>query len=106
MEAQVEFTVSLPFKIKKKPNHYVTHCPVLDVWSQAPTKKLAIENLVKALQLFLMSCYERGVLNQVLKDCGFTPVRKIKRKTGTKNEQQVKIPLPFVIDSEMAQCRG
>ena len=50
---------------------YVSHWPTLDVYSQGPTEDVAVRNLVEALELFLASCYRRGQLDRVLKDCGF-----------------------------------
>ena len=53
---------------------YVSHCDPLDVCSQGDTEKEAIANLNEAVQIFLSTCYEMGTLNDVLKDCGLTPL--------------------------------
>jgi predicted RNase H-like HicB family nuclease len=77
MKTSVTFHASLPIKIKKKNKYYVSCCHVLDVWSQGETKMKATENLREALQLFLIDCFERGTLDKVLKESGFTSSKPI-----------------------------
>ena len=57
---------------------YVSHCDPLDVCSQGDTEKEAIANLDEAVQIFLSTCYEMGTLNDVLKECGLTPLSEYK----------------------------
>ena len=52
---------------------YIAQCPALDVFSQGNTKDEAESNLKEALDLFVESCKERGVLVDVLKECGVWP---------------------------------
>ncbi len=101
---QIEFSISLPFRIKKEGKYYISNCPVLDVWSQGGSEKRAIENLIEALQLFLVDCYERGVLDRALKECGFKAAPK--RRKAPRPESTVTVPLPFIIDKQRAQCHG
>ena len=101
MQMTVVFEVSLPFAVKRDGKWFVSCCPPLDVYSQGPTAKKAVENLVDAVQLFLMSCYERGTLDQVLKKSGFRP--RISRRPGGRKataraEDRIKVPLSFVIE--------
>lgn len=103
VKAQIVFTVSLPFTVKKDGKYYVSSCPVLDVWSQGKTEKKAEENLKEAVQLFLMNCFERGTLEKVLKECGFVPAKKSPlEKQQFKSKQKINVPLPFIIDSQLA----
>ena len=92
------FQVVLPIKIKKKPGIYVSSC---DVHSQGYTEAEARKNIEEAVRLFITSCFERGTLEDVLKECGFqvisTPLR---RKTNGKNF--ITVPIPF---SAKNQCR-
>ena len=60
------FNVQLPYAVKRNGVAHVAWCPALDVYSQGPSHKKAVKNLADALRLFLMSCYERGTLDQVL----------------------------------------
>lgn len=103
LKQTITFNVSLPFKIKKENGTYISHCPILDVWSQGPSKKAAIENLVEAVQLFLINCYKRGVLDQVLKESGFVPLKVIrKRRAARPATDTINIHLPFEIHSQSA----
>ena len=69
----VTFTIKVPIEIIKRNNVYVACCPILDVNSQGENEANAIENIKDAIQLFLISCFERGVLDKALKERGFTP---------------------------------
>lgn len=107
MQPEIVFTVSLPFTIKKDGNYYISYCEVLDVWSQGKTQKKAEENLTEAVRLFLMNCFERGTLDKVLKECGFVPSKKSTiKKQQIKSKKKISVPLPFVIDSQLAKCQG
>ena len=88
----IKMTLKIPVSVKKNENWYVSCCPVLNVFSQGKTEKKAKENLADALYLFLTSCLERGVLDEVLKESGF---KKVSKKVGTspKNEDYIDIPL-------------
>lgn len=95
---QVIFTIQLPAQVKKSGKWYMSSCPVLDVHSQGETEKNALNNLIEALRLFLVSCFERGVLDEVLSDCGFKPVEvkgPIKAQPFPKKYKSINVPLPF-----------
>ena len=81
-------------------------CPVLDVWSQGETRTEAKENLREALQLFLIDCFERGTLDKVLKESGFTAARTPIKEQSPKLSQRLEVALPFIIDDRQAKCQG
>jgi hypothetical protein len=56
------------------------------VSSQGRTRDQAARNLIEAAQLFLEDCFERGTLEEVLKDCGFTISRGGARPQATGGE--------------------
>ena len=70
--ARVSLTLTVDGEVWREGDVYVSHCPVLDVYSQGDSEQEAGANLFEALQLFIQSCYERGTLDAVLKECGFT----------------------------------
>ena len=76
MEQHIKFVMQVPFRIQHDEVGYIACCPPLDVVSQGETEKEAKKNLAEALQLFISSCYKRGTLDAVLKECGFTPTRQ------------------------------
>lgn len=88
---QVEFTV--PAEVREERAYFVAGYPPLDVFSQGKTEELALANLAEALQLFVESCYQRGTLETVLKDCGF----KLDEDRGRSRESRwmVRVPLPI-----------
>ena len=104
MKTSVTFHTSLPVRITKKKKYYVSCCPVLDVWSQGETKTEAAENLRDALQLFLIDCFDRGTLDKVLKESGFTAARTPPKKRMSKLRQSIDVTLPFIIDNSQAKC--
>ena len=91
----IQFRMRVPVEVKHSGDWFVASCPVLDVHSQGTTEKKAIANLTEALQLFVESCYERGVLEQVLKECGFEPASEVQPRRARK-EHTIEVPLPLV----------
>lgn len=105
MKLPVQFNMQLPVKITKKEKWYVSSCPVLDVYSQGDTLENAKKNLIEALSLFLISCFERGTLDAVLQDCGFRPVTSGRLSIRTQPDDYINVPLPFMIDmNKHRQC--
>lgn len=101
MTASVKVEFTLPAEVREAGDgggYYVSVCPPLDVLSQGETEEAALANLVEALQLFVQSCFERGTLEAVLKDCGFVPGRNIREVA--EGERVVRVPLPLVAQAE------
>ena len=103
---KVEFNVKLPFTITKRAKWFLATCPILDVHSQGETEEKAKKNLVEATSLFLISCIERGTLDEVLKKCGFTPIHPISGPIKTipamGNENYINVPIPYLIEPSSA----
>ena len=99
------FQVTLPAKIKKKKDRYVFSCDVLDINTQGYTEEEARKNLIEAIKLFFVSCYERGTLDEALKECGFRALR-----SSTKSVREagfVTVPIPFSTRSHcVRECRA
>ncbi len=106
---KVEFNVKLPFRITKRARWFLASCPILDIHSQGETLEKAKKNLVEATSLFLISCFERGTLDEVLKKCGFTPIHQIPGLSKTMptmgHENYISVPIPFLVDSG-TECRA
>jgi predicted RNase H-like HicB family nuclease len=104
----VQFNLQLPAEIKEKGKLFIANYPVLDVCTQGSTLEQAKKNLSEALSLFFISCYERGTLETVLRNCGFHPVINSNQLIDTPQlqmEDYVNVPLPFMIDmNKHAQC--
>jgi predicted RNase H-like HicB family nuclease len=92
---RVELTLHLPIRITKKQKWTIASCPILDVHAQGETEKKAKNNLVEALYLFFTSCFERGTLDTVLKECGFNPVHVPSKRRRGPEEEYIDVPIPF-----------
>jgi predicted RNase H-like HicB family nuclease len=91
--------MKLPSRIRKKGKWFISSCPVLDVFSQGRTRAEAEKNLSDALVSFLVSCHERGTLDQVLRESGFVAISApaAKPSRARRKSTQVVVPVPFEI---------
>ena len=89
---RIKITLSLPVEVVKKRKWYVASCRALDVASQGDTPEAAKGRLEEALIVFLESCLERGVLEEVLRECGFAPALSDESEAGAAQDT-VEIPL-------------
>ena len=73
MRALLNFELKVPAEVYKGPTAFIARCPIFDVSSQGKTPVEAKKNLVDALTLFVTTCFERGTLDAVMKELGYTP---------------------------------
>src|SRR6201998_213418 len=92
MQASMEF--KLPAQVKKKGKWFISSCDLLDVHSQGRTREQAERNLQDALATFLLSCYERGTLETVLREAGFVPAvgPRTKLRAAARRSKEVTVP--------------
>lgn len=102
---KVFFELTVPIKIKKEDDVFVSCCPVLDLYSQGDTEAEAKKNIFEVVRLFITSCFERGTLDAVLKECGFHTI-----KAGgavPKDHGFIKVPIPFNVKGGCpAECHA
>lgn len=92
---RVEFQLTVQITVRHDEGvGHVSCCPALDVFSQGNTEEEARRNLCEALQLFIVSCCQRGTLGQVLMNCGLEPDNDPIRIEESDNV--VHIPLPLI----------
>lgn len=99
----LEITFKLPVEVKKKGKIFVSCCPAFDLWSQGDSKDEAEKNIKEAAGLFIVSCFERGTIDQVLKDCGFHPIHTATGNfvsgsaplSDTPDQLMIDVPIPF-----------
>lgn len=100
---KVTFIVKVPIVIEEADDieGYYAECPPLEIISQGGNKREAEKNIKDAVEAFLFSCFERGTLNDVLKECGFKPVQGTYKSTafkGTRNTKSIDVPLPLTVN--------
>jgi predicted RNase H-like HicB family nuclease len=102
----IDMSIRIKAKVKKKGSYFVAQCPALDLFSQGDTRSEAKENMKEAAGLFLISCIERGTLNQVLKECGFSVVKtEVDLVAKNDDEEEIEIPLHLLSQyKESGQC--
>lgn len=111
MQLQVTFTLNLPVFYTERESWVVASCPILDVHSQGETREAARKNLSEATSLFLISCFERGTLDAVLKECGFRAGKVPSEPTEDeipRDEDYMNVPIPFLVNNSdpERQCRA
>ena len=68
------------------------------------TEEEAKKNMIEAIRLFIVSCFEKGTLDAVLKECGFKPIKKIMHTP--KYHKFVTVPIPFNIATHHSVCHA
>ena len=110
MQTKIMLSAKLPLKLIKRKRWVVASCPILDVHSQGETEEKAKKNLIEALTLFFISCFERGALDSVLKQCGFsagTALTISKKKQLATPQDYINVPIPFVVDqNKQSRCHA
>lgn len=74
VRCDVSITIRLQTWYRRDGREWLAWCPAIDVMSQARTKVKAMESLREAVELWFESCFERGVLNEALVECGFSKI--------------------------------
>lgn len=90
---KIKMTLELPVEIFEEEIWYVANCPTLDVASQGDTPEEAKAHLIEALVGFLETCIAHGTLDEVLRDCGFSPVAPGKPEDTELPGDTVEVPL-------------
>jgi predicted RNase H-like HicB family nuclease len=102
---QLKMKMELPVEVTKDDGWFISSCHVLDIHSQGKTENKALENIAEALELFLLSCFERGTLVEVLKESGFKPQQKAVPATKkTDRSRLLDIGIPFNFKPSRSVC--
>jgi predicted RNase H-like HicB family nuclease len=93
---QIEFHFYLFGVMKREGGWYIAHCPPLDITTQGKTASEARQNLHEAAELFVISCMERGTLDQALRELGFVSAKRLSRPLPDKGfRMNIPVPLRF-----------
>jgi len=88
MQASMELS---PAQVRKRGSGSSRRAILLDVHSQGHTREQAERNLKDALATFLLSCYERGTLEIVLRET-FLHTKDLSRRTFSDESQHPHLP--------------
>jgi len=92
--------IKIPVQIIKEDNIFVAHTPALDLCTQGDTYEEAEKMLGEMIHIFFEECIERGTIEQVLKDCGWTKIAQKKkwippsREVITEKNEAFTVPCP------------
>jgi predicted RNase H-like HicB family nuclease len=98
----MEVTDKIDFKlavfVTKRRKWHLAVCPILDLAAQGPTPEKAVESLRDAVRGFVADCFERGVLEKVLKNAGFGPAESGTRQMPRRSRRGGRIlSVPFYL---------
>ncbi len=94
MRGAIQVAFNLFGTVKRKGKWYIAYCPPLDLTTQGKSVSEARQNLVEASELFVISCLERGTLDQALRELGFVPVKAVTERLPA-NAFKMVIPVPM-----------
>jgi len=103
--ATMSLSISLPVEFTTEGDVIVASCDEIGVYSQGCTGEEAKRNIVEAINLFLITCFEMGTLSDVLKDCGFRP-NLGGQYCDINGREHVDVVLPFIAAKQMRECRA
>ncbi len=91
----ITIEMRLPVRYTEEDGVIVSHCPVLDISSMGDDEDEAAANLKDAIIGFVESCYDRGVLDKVLSECGFQRIEDLERDAIGDMEDVIIVPVPL-----------
>jgi predicted RNase H-like HicB family nuclease len=94
MRAAIQAEFKLFGTVRRKGSWYIAHCQPLDLTTQGRTPSEARRNLIEASELFIISCIERGTLDQALRELGFVEVKRLSERLP-ENAFRMVIPVPL-----------
>ena len=99
MKPMINIALHLPARIFQEGDVYVSHCPTFDVYSQGNAPDEARKNLSEAITAFLITCFELGTLDEVLKESGFLPCAESVPDISPESDF-INVPFPLCMASE------
>ncbi len=66
--------IKIPIQIIKEDKIFVAYTPALDLCTQGDTYEETEKMLAEIIHIFFEECIERGTIEQVLTECGWTRV--------------------------------
>lgn len=71
-QIDVNFRLQAAIRQDSETSSFVAYCPTIDLYSAGRTRGDAKKALIAAAVTYVRLCYERGILDQILKSKGLT----------------------------------
>jgi|ERR1700675_2485613 predicted RNase H-like HicB family nuclease len=98
MESSDRVAFKLAVFVTKRGKWHLAVCPALDLAAQGPTPEKAVASLRDAVRGFVADCFERGVLDEVLKRAGFGPSKSGTREMARRSRKGKRfVSVPFYL---------
>ena len=96
--------------IREERGVYYIGSNAFDVYSQGNTEDEAKSNFIEAIQLFIESCLDRGVLTDALTELGFQTEKERAVLMPDESEAQgllmLNVPLPLLVADHVKQAQA
>jgi len=89
-EIMVDFSLEAWTRHDKEASVHVGFIPSLKIYSQAATEAELQKALTSAAELFIVACYNRNILNRVLRERGMTKAN-VRDEAAAKAQQYIRI---------------
>jgi predicted RNase H-like HicB family nuclease len=103
--ATLTIRASFPVNFTEEDGVVVASCDKIGVYSQGCTFDDARKNIEEAVNLFLLTCFEMGTLDEVLKECGFALLEEGQVDNDLGGEH-IDVVLPFIAARQNRECRA
>lgn len=89
--------IDFPVEVQKADDgQFLAFCKPLDVYAQGDSEESALASFKETITLFVESCYERGTLEQVLKEAGFHATTMLPPPSRKRKARTISVPFPLV----------
>lgn len=120
MQINIVFQLNGAFRDDDVAKGVVSYCQALNIYSHGADKEKAKEALIKAISLYLETCYQRGSLGDILRKAGFEalpaqggiPIAQKKKDeyiaihdSRFKDQFDFEVPLNLVAQAQAAQLQ-
>ena len=90
-EIDVRFRLQGAIREDRQTQCFVSYCSTLDLYSAGRTRMDAKKALTAAVVTYVRVCYDRGMLDSILKGKGFSAVLEASDRPTAKNEQFITV---------------
>lgn len=90
-QLDVKFSLQGAIREDRQTRSFVAYCPTLDLYSAAKTRIDAKRALTSAVDTYVRTCYNRGILGRILKEKGFFAAPSSTADRPAQNSQYITV---------------